>query len=257
MAGVLFLRFGPCLRAMLATGLMWATGLHESLGMAFVYHMLGRPIVEAHDDGFTRTRGPFYCLRPRAKPPRAMQFIALAAYAEVVKVCLQMGREEPESEVLVRLTDKRMDLRSLAEAYLLVSPPPGLSVANPFKHAQRIMRELIIFRMCDGRGPWTTDSLLDELENIFDKDFKNLDQHGSVAALASQMVLAFGQIHDAGKDPELFHKYREQMFPDLRDSSMLQELQELYMAVSEGSPDYRSKNRKRKSSGQSRTQAVV
>ena len=237
MAGVLFLGFGSCLRA------MWATGLHESLGMAFAYHMLGRPIVEAHDE------------RPRAKRPRAMQFIALTAYAEVVKACVQSGNDEPE--LLSRLNDTRMDLRSLAEAYLLALPPPGLSDGHPLKHALRIMRELIIFRMCDGRGPWTVDSLREKCSLIFGQDFTHLDQHGPVAALASQMVLAFSQIHDAGKDPALFHKAREQMFPDLRDSSMLQELQELYMAVSEGSPDYRSKSRKRKSSGQSRTQAVV
>ena len=249
MAGVLFLGFGSCLRA------MWATGLHESLGMAFAYHMLGRPIVEAHDDGFTPTRGPFGCLRPRAKRPRAMQFIALTAYAEVVKACVQSGNHEPE--LLSRLNDTRMDLRSLAEAYLLALPPPGLSDGHPLKHALRIMRELIIFRMCAGRGPWTVDSLREKCSLIFGQDFTHLDQHGPVAALASQMVLAFSQIHDAGKDPALFHKAREQMFPDLRDSSMLQELQELYMAVSEGSPDYRSKSRKRKGSGQSRTQAVV
>lgn len=247
MAGVLFLGFGSCLRA------MWATGLHESLGMAFAYHMLGRPIVERP----TPTSGPFWhfwCPGPRAKPSRAMQFIVFTAYTEVVKACVQSGREEPE--LLSRL-NARMDLRSLAEAYLLALPPPGLSIENPLQHALRIMREVIIFRMCDGRGPWTVDSLLKECSLIFDKDFTNLDMKGHLSGLASQMVLAFGQIHDAGKDPALFHKAREQMFPDLIHVSMLQELQELYMAVSEGSPDYKSNNRKRHSSRQPRTQAVV
>ena len=71
------------------------------------------------------------------------------------------------------------------------------------------------------------------------------------------MTLAFGQIHDAGKDPGLFHKAGENMFPELKDPSLLQELHELYRDVSDGSPDYKSKNRKRNRPRQAQTEAGV
>ena len=175
--------------------------------------LLARTLPRAVDTGLIRT----------AKP--ALAFMAEAAREAIH--ALGLGSD------VTSLLDEPLDSRNIAHAYDLTRQHEvgGTQRGRALRH----IRDTLVLKECMAGGPWTTDTLKDAMEEVFDR---SLDD-----AVTSHMVLSFVTMCRLGRDREAFDLASKSMYGKTLDAGKAETLFAAYRYCAITSPDFQSKTK--------------
>ena len=175
--------------------------------------LLARTLPRAVDTGLIRTAYP------------ALAFMAEAAREAIH--ALGLGSD------VTSLLDEPLDSRNIAHAYDLTRQHSvgGTQRSRALRH----IRDTLVFKECIAGGPWTTETLRDAMEEVFDR---SLDDH-----VTSHMVLSFVTMCRLGRDREAFDLASKSMYGKTLDAGKAETLFAAYNYCASTSPDFQSKTK--------------
>ena len=105
------------------------------------------------------------------------------------------------------------------------------------KRALRLLRDLLLMKLCIGRGPWRYNDLLNALSDLFPTECNGSHEQKHLI-LKSQLVLSFSKLLHLGRDWEAFQRHAKSTFEDALPAEEMKEIFLGYKLCADDSPDF-------------------